>query len=148
MGNLSHPWRVLVLGGPSGKELGALLPHLRIREPRGAAEPQTLEQGFIGKRPLETGTGILNEAVEKSQGTQLAVQVAVLELLPDGTGSLGGTSVLEVDNLDEVGDTAEVVYGYGLTRESFDGHGDRRVGFLLEGSLDCSMRKGRVAQGT
>lgn len=132
MGNLSHPGRVFVLGGPAGKELSALLPHLGIRERRGAAEPQTLEQGFIGKGPLETWAGILDEAVEESQGTQLTVQIAVLELLPDGTGGLGGTRVLEVDDLDEVRDTAEVIYGDGLTRESLDGHGDCRVGFLLE----------------
>jgi hypothetical protein len=148
VGNLTHPGRVLVLGGPAGKELGALFPHLGIREPRGAAEAQTLEQGFIGKGPLEAGAGILDEAVEKSQGTQLAVQIAVLELLPDGTGSLGGSRVLEVDDLDEVRDAAEVVDGDGLTRESLDGHRDCRVGLLLKSSLAWMLRKGRATEGT
>lgn len=57
--------------------------------------------------------------------------VAILELLADGTGSFGGAGGLQLDDLDELGDAAEVILLVLLRREVLDGDGDRRVWLLL-----------------
>ena len=85
----------------------------------------------------------MDEAVEDVQGTELTVKVSVLELLPDGTGGLGGACVLEINDFDEIRDATEVINGYRLTRESLDGHGDCRVRFLLSDALARLLERGR-----
>ena len=95
-----HATRVFILGCPAAEEDGTLLLDLRIRQVCRAGETQAFEQGFVCEGTLESGTGILDEAIEEGQGAELAVQVAILELLPDGTGGFCWARVLEVDNLD------------------------------------------------
>lgn len=70
------------------------------------------------------GAAVLDQAIEERQGAQLAVQVAVLELLPDGAGGLSGAGGLQLDDVDEVGEPAEVVDGDGLARQPLDVDGD------------------------
>ena len=131
--NLLHAPNILVLNGPAAKELGALLFHIRIRQLCGTAEPESLKQGFICESPLETRTRILNEAIEKGQSSKLPMQVSVLQLLPDGSGGLRRTRVQQIYDLHQVRDATEVVFRYGLARESLDGDRHRRVRLLLSG---------------
>lgn len=56
---------------------------------------------------------------------------AVLELLANGASGFRGTGYLYLDDLDEVGNAAEVVFGVGFGREVLDGDGDRRIRLLL-----------------
>lgn len=73
VGNLVHPWGVLVLGGPAGKEFRALLLYLRVREGGSAAETQALKECLIGEVTLKMRAGILDQAVEQGQGSELAM---------------------------------------------------------------------------
>ena len=66
------------------------------------------------------------------------MQVSIFELLPDGSGSLNRAGVLEIDNLDEVGDAAEVILWDGLACQPLDCNGDGRIGFLLWACLVLS----------
>ena len=141
---MPHPGRVPILGGPAGKQFRAFLPHFRVRQRRRAAETQALEQGFVCEGPLEARTGILDEAVEDVQGTELTVKVSVLELLPDGTGGLGGARVLEINDFDEIRDAAEVIDGHRLTRESLNRHCHCRVRLLLSDALARLPERGRM----
>lgn len=74
----------------------------------------------------------MNEAVEQDQGADLAVDVAVLELLSNGAGGLRGAGCLDGDDLDEVGDAAEIFCFVGLGGEPLDSDRDGRVGLLLQ----------------
>lgn len=56
---------------------------------------------------------------------------AVLEFLANGAGGFGGTGRLQLDDLDQVRDAAEVIFFDGFAGEPLDGDGDGRVGFLL-----------------
>lgn len=121
--------------GPAAEEFPALLPHLRVGQVRGAADSQALQQGLVRKSSLEARAGILDQAVEQDQGADLAVHVAVLELLADGARGLRGARGLDGDDLDEVGDAADVVLLVGLGRERLDGDRDGGVWLLLEWAL-------------
>lgn len=101
-----------------------------MRRRRGPAHPQSLEQGLIAEASLEAASRVLDQAVEDDEGTQLAVDVAVLELLADGARSLGGARGLDGDDLDELGDAAEVIFLVGLGGEGLDRDGYGREGFL------------------
>lgn len=58
---------------------------------------------------------------------------AVLELLADRACCFGRTRSLELDDFDEVRDSAEVFFGVGLGGEVLDGNSNRRVRLLLQG---------------
>lgn len=122
---------VPVLGGPAPKQLRALLLDIRIGQVRSATDAQPLEQGLVGKGALEARAGVLDQTVEDDQGAQLAVYAAILELLPDGAGSLRGTGGLQLNHLDQLGDAAQVVFLIGLTRQPLDVDSDGGVGLLL-----------------
>jgi hypothetical protein len=77
----------------------------------------------------------LDQAVEQDEGAELAVDVAVLELLADGARGLGRPRGLDGDDLDKVGDAAQVVFVVGFGGERLDGDRDGRVGLLLQGRL-------------
>ena len=62
---------------------------------------------------------------------QLAVHATVLEFLADGARCLCGTGRLQLDDLDQVGDAAQVILLVGLACKALDGHSDRRIWFLL-----------------
>lgn len=130
LSNLLQPLGVGVLG-PAAEQLPALLLHLRVREIRGAADTQPLQQRLVGEGSLESWAGVLDESVQDDEGADLAVHIAVLELLPDGAGGLAGARSLELDHLDELGDAAEILLLVGLTREVLDGDRHRRVRFFL-----------------
>lgn len=68
------------------------------------------------------------------------MQVSIFEFLANGTGSLSRTGSLEVDGFDKLGDTAEIVFGKGFTRQSFDVDRDGRVGFLFWPVSECAGR--------
>lgn len=59
------------------------------------------------------------------------MHITVFELLADRACCFGRTRGLELDDFDEVRDSAEVVFGVGLGGEVLDGDGDRRVRLLL-----------------
>lgn len=117
---------------PLPVQLRALLLDRRVRQVRGAAHAEALQQRLVGKGALEVRARVLDEPVEEDEGADLAVDVAVLELLADGAGGLGRARGLQLDDVDEVGDAAEVLLAEGLRGEVLDSDGDRRVGFLLE----------------
>lgn len=117
--------------GPAVEQLPALLPDLWIREVGRAAHAQALQQRLVGKGAREARAGVLDEAVEQDQGADLAVHVAVLELLSNGAGGLRGAGGLDGDDLDEVGDAAEVFCFVGLGGEPLDGDRDGRIWLLL-----------------
>lgn len=81
---------------------------------------------------MEARAGILDETVKDGEGSELAMNVAVLELLANGAGSFGGTGSLQLDDLDEVGDAAQVIFLVRLTGERLDVYGDSRVRLLLQ----------------
>ena len=58
------------------------------------------------------------------------MDVAVLELFANGACGLGGARGLDGDNLDELGDAAEVLLLVRLRGEGLDGDGDGGEGFL------------------
>lgn len=130
LSNLLQPGRLGILR-PAAEQLSTLVLHGRIAQVRGAADPQALQQGLVGKGPLEARAGVLDEPVEDDERAQLTVGVAILELLADGTGSFGGAGGLQLNDLDELGDAAEVILLVLLRREVLDGDGDRRVWLLL-----------------
>ncbi len=117
---------------PEGKQLPALLLDGRVGQLRGAADAQALEQRLVGKGTLELRPRVLDQAVEQDQRADLAVDVAVLELLANGAGGFRGAGALQLDDIDEVGDAAKVVFFVGLRGEVLDGHGDGRVWLLLQ----------------
>lgn len=118
---------------PVAEQLGALPPDGRVREARGAADAEALEQGLVGKGALEARAGVLDEAVEDDEGAKLAVDVAVLELLADGARRLAGARGLELDDLDQVGDAAEIVDAVAARGEVLDVDRHGRVRLLLRG---------------
>lgn len=59
------------------------------------------------------------------------MNAAVLELLPDGTGRLRGAGRLQLDDLNEVGNAAQVIFLIGFTGQPLDSDGNGRIGFLL-----------------
>lgn len=138
--------RLVRVLGPAAKQLPALLPHLRVGQVRRAADSQALQQRLVRKGSLEARAGILDQAVEQDQGAELAVHVAVLELLADGARGLGGARGLDGDDFDEVGDAADVVLLVGLGRERLDGDRDGGVGLLLEMSISRGSRKAGGAE--
>lgn len=75
--------------------------------------------------------GVLYEAIEKCQGSELTMNVAVLELLSDGACGLGWTGVLEVDNLDEIWNATKVILRNRLACQPLYRNGDCRVRLLL-----------------
>ena len=101
-----------------------------MRGTRGAAHAQPLQQGLVAEASLEAGSRVLDQAVEDGKGAQLAVHVAVLELLADGARGLGGARGLDGDDLDELGDAAEVVLLVGFGGEGLDRDGYGGVRFL------------------
>ncbi|KAH6605680.1 hypothetical protein Trco_004833 [Trichoderma cornu-damae] len=123
--------------GPAAEQLPALLPHLGIRQLGGAADAQPLQQRLVGKRPLEARAGVLDQAVQQDQSADLAVHVAVFELLANGAGGLRGAGRLDGDDFDEVGDAADVLLVVGLGGERLDGDRDGRscLGERAEDSL-------------
>lgn len=127
--------RLIRVLGPAAEQFPALLPHLRVGQVRRAADTQPLQQRLVCKGPLEARAGILDQAVEQDQGTDLAVHVAVLELLADGARGLRGARGLDGDDFDEIGDAADVFLFVGLGGERLDGDRDGGIGLLLEWAL-------------
>lgn len=128
--NPLQPRRALILR-PAPEQLSTLIPDIRVRQLRSTAHAQPLQQRLVYESSLEPRSGILDEAVKQNQGADLTVDVAVFELLADGAGGLGWSRGLELDDLDELGDAAHVIFLVGFACEVLDGDGDRRVGFLL-----------------
>lgn len=140
--------RLVRVLGPAAEQLPALLPHLRVGQIRRAADAQPLQQRLVGKGSLEARAGILDQAVEQDQGADLAMHVAVLELLANGARGLGGARGLDGDDFDEVGDAADVVLLVGLGGERLDGDRDGGVGLLLDWVLvERSQKVGALRSG-
>lgn len=133
--------RLVRVLGPAAEQLPALLPHLRVGQVRRAADSQALQQGLVRKSSLEARAGILDQTVEQDQSADLAVHVAVLELLADGARGLRGARRLDGDDFDEVGDAADVVFLVGFGRERLDGDRDGGVGLLLEWALAEALER-------
>lgn len=74
----------------------------------------------------------MDETIENDEGAELAVDVAVLELLADGPGGLARARGLELDDLDKVGNAAEIVDIVALGGEVLNVDGHRRVWLLLK----------------
>lgn len=75
----------------------------------GSAHAQALQQRLIGKGALEPLSGVLDETIQEDQGSDLSMNIAILELLADGSRSLAGARGLELDDFNEVGDAAQVL---------------------------------------
>lgn len=83
---------------------------------------------------MKARPSVLDQAIEEGQSSQLAVDAAVLELLPDGARCLSWPGGLQLDNLYEVGDPAEIILLVGLTRQLFHSNSDSREWLLLQGT--------------
>lgn len=97
------------------------------------AHPQPLQQRLVAEASLEAAPRVLYQAVEDDEGAQLAVDVAVLELLADGARGLTGARALDGDGLDELGDAAKVLLLVGLGGEGLDRDGYGGEWFLRGG---------------
>lgn len=126
--------RALILR-PHTEELTTLVLDGRIREVRGAADTQTLQERLVGKGTLETWPSVLNQAIEKDESAKLTMNITILELLTDSTGSLAGARGLKLDDFYELRDAAEVFLLILLRGEVLDGDCNSRIRFLLEDML-------------
>lgn len=112
---------------------------------------QALQQRLVAEASLEAASCVLNQAVEDDEGAYLAVDVSVLELFADGTRSLARARGLDRDDLDKLGDAAEVLLLVGLGGEVLDGDGHGGEWFLAEanelagGGRRCSAHGGGQA---
>jgi hypothetical protein len=126
-----HATHALIVGSPTAKQLLTPLFHLPIRQIGSAAEAKPLEQRLVGEGTLETRPSILNKTVKKRQRTELLVGEPVLELLPDCTSGLRGPRVLQVDDLDQFWNPAQVMLGLVISRQTLNNYSDGSVWFLL-----------------
>jgi hypothetical protein len=134
--NLLQPRRAAVRG-PRAEQLPALVPDRRVGQIARAADPQPLEQRLVAHAPLEPRPRILDQAVEDEERAQLAVDVAVLELLADAPRGLGGACGLELDDFDELKNAGEVLLFVRLGGQVLDRDGDGGVGMFL---VACQSR--------
>lgn len=66
-----------VRGRPLAEKDGAFSLHFRVGNGFCGCHAEAFEEGFVGEGSLETGAGVLDEAVEDGQGAELLVDVAV-----------------------------------------------------------------------
>lgn len=128
--NTLQAWRALVLS-PAAEQLGTLLSDVGIREIGGSADPQSFQQRLVGESSLETWAGILDQAVQDGQSSELAMDVAVLELLANGAGSLCGARSLQLDDFYKVWDATHVIFIICLGGQRLNAHCDGGIWFLL-----------------
>ena len=131
---LFQTWGARVLC-PAREKLSASLLHIRIGDVCGTTQTKTFQQRLIGKGPLESGSGVLDETIQKYKSTDLAVGVPVLELLPNCTGCFRRARRLQLNDLDKLNDAAQVVLFIALRGEVFDCDGNGRVWLLLLAKL-------------
>lgn len=74
---LLHPRRVFVCLGPAAVELIALFAHFSIDHVVCRKDAQAFEEHFVGEAFLEASASVLHEGVENSEGTELAMRVAI-----------------------------------------------------------------------
>lgn len=123
----------LVVFSPSGEEAHSLLLDLGWRQVRRSAYAQALQQRFVDEGALEARPRVGDEGVHDGQSPKLAVRVAIFELLAQGTGGFRGASDLELDDLDQVDEAAQVILQVVFAREELDLGRDSRVRLLLRG---------------
>jgi hypothetical protein len=71
-------WRVLVAIRPLDEEDFALLSHLCIRNVITGKNTESLEEWLVCKSTLEARSGILNQAIQDYESTNLTVGIAIL----------------------------------------------------------------------
>lgn len=76
------------------------------------------------------------------------MDIAVLELLADGSRCLTGAGPLKFDDLNEIGDTTHVILLISFAGEVLDGDGHRRVRFLLSVKLAPMILEEYVGHAT
>lgn len=74
-------------GGPLAEEDGAFLLHFGVGDGVCGCDAETFKEGLVGEGALETGSGVLDEAVEDGEGAELFVDVAVFALARSGPAS-------------------------------------------------------------
>lgn len=131
LGHPLHATRILIHRSPTAEEFIALLPDFGVRGGRGGAEAQPLEKGLVGKRALELRAGILDQGVEDGQGAKLSMNITILQLLPEGAGSLGGPGVLDVNHVDEFWKSTQIILGDTGVGHLVDHYGHGRIGAFL-----------------
>lgn len=73
-----HPGCVGVRDGPLAEEDGAFLFDLGVGNGVCGCKAEAFKEGFVGEGSLETGAGVLDEAVKYCQGTELLVYATIL----------------------------------------------------------------------
>lgn len=90
-------------------------------------------------------TAVLGQRAEDDQRTQLAVNIAVLELLANRTGCFASTlEALDVDAFDELGNAIERVLLIPVAAENLDPVGDRRVWLLARQRVHERLARPKV----
>lgn len=126
-GDLGQARSILVCNCPLSEEYITLVANLLIHYIISWEDSKTFQQRLVGERLLKSTTCILDESIQDGQSTNLTVRVAIfacksksrvdrcssqsyIQLLSKSSCSFNRSSRLDTDDINQIDDTAEIVF--------------------------------------